>query len=360
MTEILAGWTRRRFLFDVLLLGGSLATAAVYISMKKAHAGSEEGGLDFQEFSHIKTEDDYYRSTGRFAGYPIADYDAELPARTDVAYRFLTDWDPEDKLIPGLKDFLSKPESAEAEAIVIGPWHGEEHDKSPEEVVTLLAESRAKLPSLKAIWVGDISSEENEMSWINQADLSPLLQAFPKLELLRSRGGIDLALSNPSHGHLRALIAETGGMSKSFVGQVTSSHFPDLEYLELWLGTDEYGCNVEVADLEPILSGKLFPKLRYLGFRNYYQVDDLAAALVGSPILSRLETLDLSLGILSDRGGEALLGLKDTGLQELNLHYNYLSPAMKSRLKELPFQVELSNPTQMESDPEYRFVAVGE
>jgi hypothetical protein len=76
--------------------------------------------------------------------------------------------------------------------------------------------------------------------------------------------------------------------------------------------------------------------------------------------MQRLETLDLSLGTLSDEGGESLLHLKDSALKKLNVHYHFMSPEMVKRLRALPFVVDATNPPDMEVDEEDRFVAVGE
>jgi hypothetical protein len=154
---------------------------------------------------------------------------------------------------------------------------------------------------------------------------------------------------------------ETGGLDVSVIRSICTSDFPNLEYLELWLGTDEYGANHSVADLQPILSGKLFPKLKYLGLRNCQHADELAGVVVNSPLLQRIETLDLSLGVLTDEGARALLLLPlNTTLKKLNLHYNFISADLIRQLKALPLTVDASKPSNMDEDDEWRFVAVGE
>ena len=199
------------------------------------------------------------------------------------------------------------------------------------------------------------------MSWINQADVSPLLDAFPNLQLLRTRGGESLAISNPKHENLRALALESGGMPVDVVRSVCMSEFPNLEYLEIWLGTEEYGGSSSVQDLQPILSGDLFPKLKHLGFRNCEYANDIATVIVNSPIVERLESLDLSLGVLTDEGATALLALPEDGsLKHVNLHYNYATKGTLKKLKAHKISFDLSKPADMDDDDEWRFVAVGE
>jgi len=144
---------------------------------------------------------------------------------------------------------------------------------------------------------------------------------------------------------------------------VLQSEFPALEHLELYLGEENYGFDFAVADLEPLLSGIVFPNLRSLGLRDSEIADDIATAIANAPILSRLRVLDLSLGTLSDVGARALLGSPGLRkLQKLDLHHHYISPELVSQLKKLGPEVDASDPKEADEDggEEYRYVAVGE
>lgn len=101
--------------------------------------------------------------------------------------------------------------------------------------------------------------------------------------------------------------------------------------------------------------------------RVEWEEDEIALALHGSTVLEQLTTLDLSSGILTDAGGEALLnnpGLR--GLEQLDLHYPYRSEAMCDRMKECAaesnFTVDVSGRQEAEvvGDETYRVVEVGE
>ena len=339
--------------------------------------------IPLASFSQINTQGDIGHNAVTFIGKPVLDYgqtqspkkpkkrgflgfgrkEEEPPAtpeplHTDVVYRFRSSWEKH-KLVPNLEHFLASELAPQAQGVVTGIW--DEPGDPPEDVIKLLLDSRERLPRLAAIYFGDITSEENEMSWIQQCDLSRLLQAFPTLQLFRSRGGNGLALSSPEHPNLRGLAMETGGMDVSVIRSIGMSNFPNLEYLELWLGTDEYGANHSIVDLQPILSGRLFPKLKYLGLRNAQIGDDIAGVVVNSPLIQQIETLDLSLGVLTDEGAKALLKLPPSPtLKNLNLHYNYISDDLIQQLEQLPLSVDASKPDNMEEDDEWRFVAVGE
>ena len=167
-----------------------------------------------------------------------------------------------------LQHFVESECAEHAVGLVIGNWSGDDPDKDCKRIVDYLTKNAGRLPNLRAIYLGDIVQEENEISWIRQTDISPLLNAFPNLEMLRVRGGDGLSIKKPAHKRLRGLAIETGGLPKSVVQSVCKAKFPNLEYLELWLGTEEYGADFAVSDLQPILANKNFPKLKYLGLRN--------------------------------------------------------------------------------------------
>ncbi len=323
-------------------------------------AASDAGLIPMVAFSNINRREEIFSNAGTFIGRRVVDYDPEKPVKNDVVYRFRSSWD-DNNLIAHLERYLALPGSIDVTALVFGAWHGDDSGASPDNILECLTANKDRIPNLAALFLGDITSEENEMSWINQTDLSPLLKAFPKLQLLRTRGGEGLALTEPSHPNLRALAMETGGMDVSVIASLSKADLPSLEYLELWLGTEDYGATATVRDLQPILSGKLFPKLKYLGLRNSYIADEVAIVVAASPVVQQIETLDLSLGVLTDDGGQALLKLTSPTLKKLSLHYNYLSHEMIRQLKALPITVDASRPSDMEDeDEEDRFVAVGE
>jgi hypothetical protein len=146
------------------------------------------------------------------------------------------------------------------------------------------------------------------------------------------------------------------------VQQVAAAELPALEYLEIWLGPEEYAQKKPMSDLAPILSGERFPKLRYLGLRDSDAADEVATAVAKAPILGRLETLDLSLGTIGDQGVEALLASPALAkLQTLDIRNHYASKAVIKQLKALPIKVMECPPDNVdEGEPGERYVTVGE
>jgi len=273
-------------------------------------------------------------------------------------FRFRGDWDEED-CEEKLREYLAADRAQGTDALVIGSWSGDDPEKSPAHIISLLVENKQRLPNLRAIYLGDIVSEENEMSWIAQTNLSPLLENFPDLEYLRSRGSMNLKFTSLSHEKLRALALETGGLDVSVLRSICTAHLPALEHLEIWLGVEDYQGNCTVEDLQPILSGAAFPNLKYLGIRNYQHIDAVCSVLVSAPIVRGLEVLDLSLGLLTDVGAQSLLKLPtDTSLKKLILNHHYMSSELVEKLQQLPFDVETGD--VQEDDDGWRYVAVGE
>lgn len=231
----------------------------------------------------------------------------------------------------------------ELKALVIGSW-GEMWDNDVGPVLQGLIALRSRLSGLRALFVAEMICEECEVSWIQLGDVSPLWEAFPQLEELRIRGSNGLSLGRVRHTTLKKLVLESGGLPAEVVRQAIAADLPQLEHLELWLGTEEYGGDATVEDLAPLLSGEKFPNLKYLGLRNATISDEIATALATAPVLERIERLDLSLGTLGDEGARALLNCGRLGhLRELDLHHHYISEEVADQLAELPCEPDLSD-----------------
>ncbi|MDP6443800.1 MAG: STM4015 family protein, partial [Pirellulaceae bacterium] len=326
--------------------------------------GSGGGVLKEMMFSTTKNTADI-GELNTFIGKRISEFKSakSIKKGNKHVYKICVDYDDdEDTFNKRLTEFLATDAAPTAQGFVIGSWTPEP-DASSETIIAELVKKKDRLSELTALFVGEIGQEECEMSWIQQSDMGPLFAAFPKLELLRTRGSEGLAFNKVKHDTLRALGVESGGLPKKVVAQICKAKLPKLEYLELWLGTDEYGGDCAVNDLQPILSGKAFPNLKYLGLRNSEIADDIAGVVVNSPIAKQVETLDLSLGTLTDEGGNALLSLPTDGnLKRLDVHFHYMSKAVVKKLKALPFTVNTADVQDVEDwgDGEMRFVAVGE
>jgi hypothetical protein len=294
------------------------------------------------------------RHVTHFANRKVQEFPTTQPASDiqNVAYALRCD-NYENQLAWDLEELVNEVGGDRVEALVFGYWAIEDDVRYEDssELVELLVEWSDRLPNLKALFIGDITSEESDIFWIKQSDLSPILPAYPRLEILQVRGGKALKFSpvatigdTARHDSLRALIVETGGLNRSTLDQICSWDFPALEHLELWCGTHMSGLECSGEDFSPILEDLKFPKLTYLGLRNSQVTDEIVRDLVRSPILAGLQVLDLSLGNLSDEGAAKLLecpAIRD--LETLNVSNSYLSGVSIYELRSLGIEVLADN-----------------
>ncbi|MFE3252668.1 STM4015 family protein [Streptomyces sp. NPDC059209] len=274
-------------------------------------------------------------------GLPAFDFpDAEaepkvtLPDAGSVAWRIAVDaYDSEEEWASAFARFLKAVDTSEVRAVIVGSW-ADAYDSAPDDEIAAIVAASGQLPSLRALFFGDITFEQCEISWINQTSMTPLLDGLPQLRSFGVRGGQSLDMTGIKHERLRSLTVETGGLDAAVVRGIGAAELPALEHLDIWLGTSWYGANTVVADLEPFLTGARLPALKSLALRNSEIQDDVAAALAGAPVVARLETLDLSMGTLGDEGAQALLaGQPLTHLKKLDLHHHYLSEPMQERIR---------------------------
>ena len=297
-----------------------------------------------------------------YYGLPVVDFHAKspLPDLEKTAVRLRVDFEaPDGAWLDLLESFVAARGSKLARAVVVGHWGEVGAGEGSSGVVEALLEAVPDLPALEALFVGDMTYEECEVSWITQANLTPLLEAWPWLRSFGVRGGKSLEFGPLRHTHLQSLVMEAGGLDSSVIRSVAASDLPALEHLELYLGTSDYGSTVTVRDLVPILDGTRFPRLRYMGLRDSQIADEVARAVAEAPILDRIEVLDLSLGTLGDAGASALLASpRVCRLQKLDIHHHYVSAEIVERLVALGISVDASD--RQEADNGDRYVAVAE
>ncbi|MBA2806220.1 STM4015 family protein [Streptomyces sp. KM273126] len=268
--------------------------------------------------------------------FPVPGAQQELPEAGAVAWRLAVDpyrGGSDEEFSDLWGRFLDSVDPAGVRAIVVGQWD-EPYDNDSGVIVQLLVDARERLTGLQAVFIGDLEMEEAEISWIEQSDVTPVLDAYPLLEEFGVRGGTALRFPAIRHKRLRTLRFEAGGLPGEVVRGVAASELPALEHLDMWLGVEEYGGDATVSDLAPILAGGQFPALRHLGLRNSEIQDEIATAVAAAPVVAQLTSLDLSLGVLSDEGVTALLGGQPlTHLDSLDLHHNFVTEPVAQRIR---------------------------
>ncbi|GAC81523.1 hypothetical protein SAMN04488550_0129 [Gordonia malaquae] len=306
----------------------------------------------------------------QFHGLPVVNFPAEdqppvsMP-ETLVAWRVsVPTYDSDPTWSEEFERFLSVVDPSAVTALVVGGWN-DPYDVSSAAIVESLVAAAPKLTALRALFIGDMTFEDCEISWIVQSDLTALLTAYPNLNELGIRGGTSLELQPVRHAGLNRLLIESGGLPAAVVRAVAASDFPNLTDLELWLGTEDYGGDASIDDVAPILQGDRLPALKRLALRNSDIETEIASAVAVAAITARIVHLDLSMGVLLDEGAEALLaGQSLDHLESIDLTHNYLTDSVRQRIVDRfvgKVQADAGDADADEYDGTvYRSVAVGE
>ncbi len=260
-------------------------------------------------------------------------------------------------VIDKLEKLANLPHITDLDTLIIGEWKNC-YEKDCSEIVEKLIQLKDIFSGLKHLFIGDMNFESCEISWIQQVNYSGFFQHYPQLETFGVRGGQGLQLGILELPKLQHLIIRTGGLDKNVIHSIGQSSLPELTHLDVWLGTTEYGGNIEIQDLKPILAG-IFPKLEYLGLKNYDHQDALAKALHDANVLNTIKTLDISMGTLTDTGAKALYkNERLLQLKHINCRHHYLSREWQQKLKE-KFETQLINLKDAKHQ-KWCFVEVGE
>lgn len=250
-----------------------------------------------------------------------------------------------------IDEILADPELSELEELVIGCW-GESWDNGAQPIIDGIVEHSDKFSQIKSLFIGDMDYEECEVSWIEQADYGKLWAALPNLEKLTIKGSTNLSLGDIQHENLKSLEIICGGLPKEVIAGIGEAKLPALESLKLYIGVEDYGFDGNIEDIANMLMNSDFPNLKTLGIKDSEIQDDVAKVVTKSKYMSQIEVLDLSLGTLTDEGGQVLLDtLPDyENIKEVNLEYHYMSEDMMAKLKALSADVDVS---EKQEDDEY-------
>jgi hypothetical protein len=165
----------------------------------------------------------------------------------------------------------------------------------------------------------------------------------------------------PIHApHLESFVFKSGGLGAEVPEAVGAANLPELSYLELWLGQENYGCSCTIESLKPILEGTRLPRLKYLGLKNSEWEAELIRAVAKSPILRQLDGVDFSMGVMAEEATSALLecAAHFKHLKTLTLDDNFFTAQdQEALLAQLP---RATFGTQKDEDPAYRYTTVGE
>lgn len=294
------------------------------------------------------------------AGMAVRDYvpGSGLPDADAVAWRLRLQPAGPPFLDGIVRPFLAEPAAPSVRALVVGAWT-ENPAEDSSAVVAELTLHAYRLQALRALFLGDVTEDECPISLLRHGDVGAFAASLPYLGEFVVRGSAEMKLRPLAWTSLRRLTIESGGLPSAVVRNVAASDLPNLEHLELWLGSEGSGGDATVADLRPILDAGAFPALRRLGLRNAQIADEVGEALATARVTAQVEELDLSLGTLGDDGALALLrGQPLAHLSFLDLHHHYLSEDGMAHVSASGLRVDVSD--RQEAVDGERYVAVGE
>lgn len=287
----------------------------------------------------------------QFDNWNLKEFNLEsyLDDPVDTAYRI--DLKQFNEIISELQQI--EPQGSKIEALYCPMWYGYGYgipkSVSYTECINYLLDAHQQLINLKALFFADETEDRGERRWrykrykIDMDEVSYLLEAYPKLEVLHLQGRDDLKFSHIRHNNLKTLIIESRKLSYQTWKQIFTLDLPQLEYLELWIGedwdylwqknSDEDSYNTDF--LMSISENNWFPNLKYLGLCSCEGVDTLVDFLEKFPVIQRLKILNLSYGSLTDKGAELLLNCPAIDrLHTINISMNILSSEMLNKLSQ--------------------------
>ncbi len=254
------------------------------------------------------------------------------------------DYDSGEKSAENLvADILADPEFPALTELVIGDWGGAWEDDC-QAVLDGIVEHAEQFSHIQRLFVGDMDYEQCEVSWIMQGDYSKLWAALPDLKSLTIKGSTELRLGEVCHEGLEELTIICGGLGSDVIRSVQNAKLPNLKKLLLYIGIEDYGFDGNADTIKELLEKADFPNLSYLGITDSEIQDELVRVVLDSKFMGQIETLDLSLGTLTDQGGALLLEAlpKWPNVKKLDVHYHYLSDDMAKKLCSLPITVDVS------------------
>lgn len=242
-----------------------------------------------------------------------------------------------------ITDILADPDFPALTELIIGDWGGA-WEESCQPILDGIIGHADQFSHIQRLFIGDMDFEECEVSWIMQGNYSSLWEALPNLRSLTIKGSMDLELGDIHHEGLEELTIICGGLGSDVIRSIQNAKLPNLKKLVLYIGIDDYGFDGNADTVKELLDKADFPKLTYLGIVDSEMQDELAKVVLESKFMGQIETLDLSLGTLTDQGGQLLSDAlpKWSNIKNLDVHYNYLTDEMAKKLENLPIAVDAS------------------
>ncbi len=247
-----------------------------------------------------------------------------------------------------VEDILADPEFPQVTELIIGDW-GNSWEEECQPIIEGIIANAQRFSHVEKLFIGDMEYDECEVSWIMQGNYKDLWAALPHLKELTIKGSTGLVLGEICHEELESLTIICGGLPVRVIEEIQRATLPKLKKLLLYIGSDNYGFDGNPDTIREFLEKVQLPELEYLGIVDSEIQDEITEAVLESKFIGQIQTLDLSCGTLSDKGGELLLQKLPhyDNIKHLDVHYNFMSEKLIKRLEELPISVDASDRNKM-------------
>lgn len=255
-----------------------------------------------------------------------------------------------------LANVLATPAARFVQRIAIGEVWMQEDYEGPD--TTWAIDAIAKSPCASSLLEIEVTGGDHDLNAVElYADI--LWKNCPNLEVFVLYAG-QFSVGDIKAPKLKRFAVQTGGLDTEEMKRIVKADFPALQDLELWFGDDEYGGDCGISDVQPLLD-RTDLKLSRLALMNMGFGDELCAALVDSPLLLGVKSLELTMGVIGDIGGRALVDNRDklSHLETIKIA-GWFSEEMVEELKTLADTVEVELRGDADEDEEDRYVEVSE
>jgi hypothetical protein len=223
-----------------------------------------------------------------------------------------------------VRSLSHRSDAHEVETIYFGD--AGEYNAWPQHVLERLADV---IPNVKQVLSGYTSYMQAMYSERHCVSLAAMLYLYPQLQVFAA-GGFREEVEALQHNGLQHLLLQVPWDQDRVVSSVLELGLPNLESLELWLGSASRQAPSDQL-LAPLLSGKLYPGLRRLGVCNIDEGAVLLDRVLGCPLLGKLEGLTLTHTTLGDENIPDLVRYGGH-LRHLDVRCCYFSPEGVQRL----------------------------
>lgn len=247
------------------------------------------------------------------------------------------------------EEILKDPDLPGLRELVIGAW-GNCWEDDCQPLLDGIAAHADQFAQIRKLFVGDMDFEECEVSWIIQGNFGALWAAMPELRELTIKGSTDLVLGDICHEKLESLNIICGGLPSDVIRSIQNAKLPNLKKLLLYIGIEDYGFDGSADTIKELLEKADLPSLTYLGIADSEIQDELTEVVLSSKFMGQIDTLDLSCGTLTDKGGAMLLEKLPAwpNIRKLDVHHHYLSDEMMQKLAALPIDTDITEQNEVE------------